>query len=146
MIKVEKLLESKGREVWHVAPDDSVFKAVELMGAKGIGSLAVLLDGRIIGIVSERDCARSVILKERPAKETPVKEIMTRQVFYTSPDQDVEECLAIMTQHHIRHLPVMEEERMIGMISMGDVVKEILLEQQDKIEHLERYISWEESY
>ena len=146
MIKVEKLLEGKGRDVWQVTPDDSVFHAVEFMAEKGVGALAVVLQGRLVGIVSERDCARGVILRERAPKATPVKEIMTRQVFYTSPDEDVEACLAVMTQHHIRHLPVMEDDAMVGMISMGDVVKEILLEQQDKIEHLERYISWEESY
>ncbi len=146
MIKVEKLLESKGQDIWSAEPDGTVLEAVELMNEKGIGALAVLLDGALIGILSERDCAREVILESRSAKETKVKEIMTRQVFYTSPDQNVEECLAVMTKHHIRHLPVIENDKIVGMISMGDVVKEILVVQQDKIEHLERCISWGESY
>ncbi len=146
MIKVEKLLEGKGHNIWSAEPDGTVFEAVELMNDKGIGALAVLLDGALIGILSERDCAREVILESRSAKETRVKEIMTRQVFYTSPDQNVEECLAVMTKHHIRHLPVIENDKIVGMISMGDVVKEILVGQRDKIEHLERCISWGESY
>jgi len=146
MTTVSKLIENKSNEIWAVGPDDFIFDAVKLMDEKGIGALAVLLDGALIGIVSERDCARKVILENIATKEVSVKAIMTRQVYYTDPDQDIDECLSVMTQHHIRHLPVMKDEKMISMISMGDVVKEILAEQQFKIDHLEHYISWEESF
>jgi len=116
------------------------------MDAKGIGALLVMHDGVLNGILSERDYARKVVLMGRSSRETQVKEIMTRQVYYTYPGQNTEECLVVMTEHHLRHLPVMQEERVIGMISMGDVVKDIIKEQQDRIAQLEHYISWEESY
>ncbi|HHH35596.1 MAG TPA: CBS domain-containing protein [Gammaproteobacteria bacterium] len=146
MITVEKLLEGKGRQVWHVSPDDAVHDAVALMAEKGIGALVVLAGGRLAGIVSERDCARKVILQGLDPARTRVRDIMSRQVFYASPEEDVEACLAVMSRHHIRHLPVLSDEEVVGVIAMGDVVKEILGQQQDKIEQLERYISWEESY
>jgi CBS domain-containing protein len=146
MKKVEKLLSNKGYEVWHVSPEDSVYNAIKLMEEKEIGALTVMLDGTMIGIISERDYARKVILKNRSSKETKVKEIMTRQVYYTLPHQDIEECLAIMTKHHIRHLPVLQDNHIVGMISTGDVVKEIISEQKYKIERLEHTMSWEESY
>jgi CBS domain-containing protein len=100
----------------------------------------------MIGIISERDYARKVILKNRSSKETSVKEIMTRQVYFTFPEQDIEECLAIMTRHHVRHLPVLQNGEIVGMISIGDVVREIISEQQFMIEQLEHTISWEETY
>ncbi len=146
MISVGKLLEIKGHELWSVHPDDSITDAVTLMDEKGIGALPVLLEGKLIGIISERDCARKVIINDLPAKETKVKALMTRQVYYTFPEQDVEACLSIMSKRHIRHLPVVEDEKVLGLIAMGDVVKDIILEQQEKIDHLEHYISWEESY
>ena len=116
------------------------------MDEKGAGALAVISQDSLVGIISERDYARKVILKGRQSKETRVKEIMTRQVYHTFPEQDVEDCLAVMTKHHIRHLPVISNNKVIGMISMGDVVKDILVEQKQEIEHLEHYISWEESF
>ncbi len=146
MINVARLLDIKGRDLWSVHPDDTVFDAVRLMDEKGIGALPVLLEGELVGIISERDCARKVIGEDLPARETRVKALMTRHVYYTTPDQDVEACLAIMSKYHIRHLPVVEDKKVLGVIAMGDVVKDIILEQQEKIEHLEHYISWEESY
>ncbi len=146
MINVGKLLQIKGHELWSVSPDDSVIDAVKLMDEKGIGALPVLLEDKLIGIISERDCARKVIINDLPAKETKIKALMTRQVYYTFPEQDVEACLSIMSKRHIRHLPVVDNEKVLGLIAMGDVVKEIILEQQEKIDHLEHYISWEESY
>jgi len=146
MINVGKLLQLKGYELWSIHPDDSVFDAMKQMDEKGIGALPVLLDGKLIGILSERDCARKVILDELEAKETKVKVLMTRHVYYTFPEQDVEACLSMMSKYHIRHIPVVENEKVLGMIAMGDVVKEIILEQKDQIDHLEHYISWEESY
>ncbi len=146
MINVGKLLQIKGNEVWNAHPEDSVFDAMQLMQEKGIGALPVLLEGQLIGMLSERDCARKIILDDLPARETKVKALMTRQVYYTFPEEDVEVCLAIMSKHHIRHLPVVENKKVLGLIAVGDVIKDIILEQQEKIEHLEHYISWEESY
>jgi CBS domain-containing protein len=123
-----------------------VYDAIKMMEDKEIGALAVLSGGDMIGIISERDYARKVILKNRSSKQTKVKEIMTKQVYYTFPEQDIEECLAIMTRRHIRHLPVMDNGEIVGMISIGDVVKEIISEQRFMIEQLEHTISWEEAY
>lgn len=146
MISVDKLFENKEHNIWCAAPDDTVFDAVKLMDAKDIGALAVLNDGVLVGLISERDCARKMVSNEGSLSEIKVKDIMTRHVYFTYPEQDVDVCLGVMTRHHIRHLPVMESDRMIGMISIGDVVKTILAQQQVKIEELEHYISWEESY
>ena len=146
MKKVEKLLANKGHDVWQISPEDSVYNAIQLMEEKEIGALVVILNNTLIGIISERDYARKVILKSRSSKETRVKEIMTRQVYYTFPDQDIEECLAIMTRYHVRHLPVLQDGKIAGMISIGDVVREIISEQQFMIEQLEHTIAWEEAY
>ncbi len=150
MIKVAQLLANKDGCVWQVAPEDSIHRAMALMEERGIGAVVVVHEGMLAGIVSERDCARQVIVTGRCARTTPVREIMTRQVFYTSPDEDVEHCLATMSRHHIRHLPVLaqggDRKRVVGVITMGDVVKTILDQQRDRIEHLERYISWAESF
>jgi len=146
MSKIGKLLEAKGTDIWSVSPDDSVFKAIQLMDAKGIGALAVTSEGKLIGIVSERDCARKVILKKLPAENTSVSEIMTKDVFYTHLEQTVNECFAVMTQRHIRHLPVVDNGKLLGMISVSDLVKDVIEEQQFKIDNLEHTISWGESY
>lgn len=146
MITVQELLLAKGNTVWALTPEDSVLDAIKLMDEKGIGALAVVHNGRLAGILSERDYARKVILKGRSSKDTRIKEIMTTQVYYTFPEQPIDACLVVMSNHHIRHLPVMRNDRLIGMISIGDVVKEIIRAQQMKIEQLENYITWEESY
>ena len=146
MSKIGKLLETKGTEVWSVSPDDSVFVAIQLMDEKGIGALAVTSEGKLIGIVSERDCARKVILKKLPAESTSISEIMTKDVFYTHLEQTVNECFAVMTQRHIRHLPVVDNGKLLGMISVNDLVKDVIEEQQFKIDNLEHTISWGESY
>ena len=146
MSKIGKLLETKGTDIWSVSPDDSVFLAIQLMDEKGIGALAVTLEGKLIGIVSERDCARKVILKKLPAESTSVSEIMTKDVFYTHLEQTVNECFAVMTQRHIRHLPVVDNGKLLGMISVSDLVKDVIEEQQFKIDNLEHTISWGESY
>ncbi|MFO7602894.1 MAG: CBS domain-containing protein [Gammaproteobacteria bacterium] len=146
MKDVAALLSAKTAEVWSVAPQTTVYEAIKLMETKGIGALVVLDAGALAGVVSERDYARKVILKGRASSDTRVEEIMTRRVYYTYPEQDIDACLVVMTEHHIRHLPVMQGETVIGMISMGDVVKEIIREQRDKIKQLEHYINWEASY
>ena len=146
MTKVGNLINSKNGEIWSVHPDSSVFDAVKLMDEKGIGTVIVLVDGELAGIMSERDYARKVVLKDRSSRGTMVKDIMTRRVFHTLPEQSLEECMAVMTQHHIRHLPVMDQNRVVGMISIGDIVKNIIEAQQYQIEHLEHCITWGESY
>ena len=146
MSTVEKLLGTEKKDVWAVNPDNTVFDAIKLMNEKSVGALAVILNDKLIGIISERDYARKVILEGRGSKETKVKEIMTTRVFHTFPEQKIEECMAIMTEHHIRHLPVMNGEKLSGMISVGDVVKYVISDQKFKIEQLENTISWGESY
>jgi len=141
MEKVGKILEKKGREVWSILPDAIVYRSLELMSEKGVGALIVLDDkGKVEGIISERDYARKVFLKGRSSKETYVKEIMTTELFAVSPTSTVEECMALMTEKRIRHLPVMEGEKLAGMISIGDVLKAIIEEQGIMIEHLSNYI------
>jgi len=146
MSQIGKLLETKGTDIWSVSPEESVFKAIELMDLKGIGALAVVREGKLVGIVSERDCARKVILKKLSSEGTKIKEIMTKEVFYTQPTQTVSECMAVMTQRQIRHLPVLDNQQLLGMISLGDLAKEVIAEQQFKIDNLENTISWSESY
>ena len=146
MNTIEKLMGSKKTEVWTVSPDNSVFDAIKKMNEKSVGALPVVEDEKLVGIISERDYARKVILENRSSKGTLVKEIMTNRVFHVLPDNKVEECMALMTEHHIRHLPVLTDGRLSGMISVGDVVKYIISDQKLKIEQLEKDISWGESY
>ena len=146
MSTIEKLISNKGSDVWTVSPDDSVYEAIKKMNDHSVGALPVVHGDKLVGIISERDYARKVILKDRSSKETRVKEIMTTRVFHTFPKQKIEECMAVMSEHHIRHLPVMVDEKLIGIISIGDVVKDIISEQQFKIEQLENTISWSETY
>lgn len=146
MATVETLLANKDKRVWSISPQSSVYDAIALMDEKGIGALAVTYNDNLVGILSERDYARKVVLKGRSSKETSVDEIMTRNVHYTIPEQHIEDCLVMMSEHHIRHLPVLRNEILIGMISLGDVVKEIIKQQSIKIKHLEQTISWGESY
>jgi len=140
MKQVKHILGTKGYDVWSTTPDASVFEALELMAAKHVGALVVLKGGRVVGLISERDYARKIILKGRTSRETPVKEIMTSRVIYVTPDQTIESCMALMTETHIRHLPVMIDERLIGIVSIGDLVKAIISDQKALIEQLENYI------
>ena len=144
MITVGELLNRKGHGVWSVSPEDTVFDAIKMMGEKGVGALTVLKDGVLVGMLSERDYARQVILKGRTSKETKVKEIMTSQIYYTFPDQTAEDCMIVMTERRIRHLPVLKDDELIGMISIGDLVKSIIAEQKFIIEQLEHYITGDE--
>lgn len=146
MITVGELLEGKGHNVWSVGPEDSVYDTIKMMDDKHVGALAVVKDDELIGIISERDYARQVILKDRTSKETKVKEIMTRHVYYTHPAQTIDECLVIINERRIRHLPVLDHDKLVGMMSVGDVVKEIIKDQKYTIEQLENHLSWAESY
>ena len=120
-MRVKKLLDKKGHDVYSISPDATVFDALKLMAEKEIGALVVIEDGKMVGILSERDYARKIILKGKSSKETPVREIMTSEVVYTAPDKKVRKCLSLMTKHHFRHLPVLDEGRVVGMLSIEDV-------------------------
>jgi CBS domain-containing protein len=138
---IKHLLDRKGRHIISVKPEDSVLDAIRLMAEKGIGSLVVMEDQELLGIMSERDYARKVIIKGRSSESTAVSEIMTANVFTTSSSETVNDCMSVMTEKKIRHLPVVEDNVVIGMISIGDLVKAIISDQQEEIEHLEHYIS-----
>ena len=141
MTTVRQILQNKGYDVWSVPPDATVYEALELMAEKNIGAVLVLDGERVAGIFSERDYARRVVLHGKSSKTTPIHEVMTSKVFYVRPDHTIEECMALMTDKRIRHLPVMENERLIGIISIGDVVKAMISQQQFIIEQLEHYIT-----
>jgi len=141
MNTLSQLLHGKGNQVWSIGPDATVYDAIHLMAEKGIGALVVLKDESLVGVISERDYARDVVLKDRSSKETLVKDIMSDKVVYADPHQTVDECLAVMTEKRIRHLPVMDGDQMIGLVSMGDLVKVIIAEQKLTIDQLERYIT-----
>ncbi len=137
---VRQLLKSKGQEIWWVTPETLVYDALKLMADKDIGAVLVMKDGKLVGIFSERDYARKVILKGRSSKDTPVGELMSKKIFYVTPDNTLEECMAIMTEQHIRHLPVLEDGKVVGMITMRDVVQQIIKDQKFTIEELKKYI------
>jgi CBS domain-containing protein len=140
MKTVEHLLKTKGNDIWSIAPDASVYDAIELMADKEVGALLVLEAGKLAGIISERDYTRKIILKGRSSKETPVREIMSSPVIYTTPDQTIEKCMAVMTAKRIRHLPVMEGSQLVGIVSIGDLVKAIISDQASLIQQLENHI------
>lgn len=140
MSTVQQLLEEKGHDIQTIGPDESVFDAVQRMANADVGSLMVIEDDRPVGIFTERDYARNVILKGKSSPKTPVREIMTTRVIYVQPSQTVEECMAIMTDKHIRHLPVLRDDKLIGMISIGDLVKSIIADQKFTIEQLQQFI------
>ena len=141
MKTVKQLLDTKGREVWAIQPEASVFDAIQLMAEKKVGALVVADGDKPVGIISERDYARKVILKGKSSQATPITDIMTTPVICTRLDHTVEECMALMTEKHIRHLPVLDGEQLVGIISIGDLVKIIIAEQQFMIEQLEHYIT-----
>jgi CBS domain-containing protein len=141
MKTVKDLLDDKGYELFSLAPGDTVYAAIEVMAERGVGALLVLKGTRLVGIVSERDYARKVILQGRRSQDTPVSDIMTTKVVCVSRDITVDECMALMTDKRIRHLPVIESDEVIGIISIGDVVRAVIREKQFLIEQLERYIT-----
>lgn len=141
MKTVRQLLESKGHEVASIAADKSVFDAMQLMAARNIGALLVMEAGnKPVGIVTERDYARKMFMLSKSPKDVPVTEIMTHQVAYVRPDQTNEDCMALITEKRVRHLPVLENERVIGLLSIGDMVKDAISEKDFIIEQLENYI------
>jgi CBS domain-containing protein len=141
MSTIKQILDTKGYTVWSIHPQESVFAAIKQMAEKEVGALVVLEGDRVVGIISERDYARKVALKGRSSRETAVRDIMTPDVIYVRLDQSIEECMTIVTERRIRHLPVLDGGRLVGIISIGDLVKVIIAEQQFIIEQLEHYIS-----
>ena len=141
MKMVKDILKVKSRNVWSVGPGASVYNAMKIMADREVGALMVIEGTKLIGIISERDYARKVILQGRSSKNTQVKEIMTTHVMYARHEQKVEGCMVLMTQKRFRHLPVIDEGQLVGVISIGDLVKSIITEQRFATEQLERYIS-----
>lgn len=141
MKTVQDILNSKGQDIWSVSPDDTVFSAVKLMADKGIGSTLVMEEDRLVGIMTERDYARKVVLGGRSSRDMPVAEVMTRKVLCVSPERTVDECMALMTDKRARHLPVLDHKQVIGIVSIGDLVKAVIHEQQFLIDQLQNYIS-----
>jgi CBS domain-containing protein len=138
---VENLLAEKDGRIWSITPDATVYEALVLMDQKDIGALLVMQGNKLIGILSERDYARKIIIKGKSSKDTLVREVMTTEVCYVDKKTNMDECLAIMTEKHIRHLPVMEHNRLTGLVSIGDVVKAIISEQEIVIDDLYNYIN-----
>jgi CBS domain-containing protein len=142
MLRVRHLLDNKGREVWSVDADSPVLEAIRVMAERHVGALPVMRDGALVGVVSERDYARKVILMGRSSADTPVSQIMSAPVVSVAVDDTVRHCMELMTERRIRHLPVLgPDQAMIGMISIGDLVRAVIEEQQTTIEQLEKFIS-----
>lgn len=141
MYTVRQLLQTKGNAIWSVTPKTTVYEALELMAAKNIGALMVMDNDRVVGIFSERDYARKVVLKGLSSKATAIGDLMSTTVSYVSPDDSMEDCMALMTEHRFRHLPVMEEGKLVGIVSIGDAVKAVISDRELKIRELERYIT-----
>jgi CBS domain-containing protein len=138
---VSDILNSKGHDVWAVKPDDTIFDSLRLMAEKGVGALLVMDGDKLVGIVTERDYARKVILEGKSSKTAAISEIMTEKVLCVAPESTVEECMALMTDKRARHLPVVDDKRVVGVLSIGDLVKATLSEQQVLIDQLQHYIA-----
>jgi len=142
MLRVKHLLTRKGHDIWSVDADEPVLAAIQIMADRHVGALPVLRDGQLVGVVSERDYARKVVLLGRSSAETAVWQIMSSPVVTVSPEDEVRHCMQLMTERRIRHLPVVEPDGpMVGMVSIGDLVRAVIEEQQETIEHLERFIA-----
>ena len=134
------ILKDKADAIWSLSPDATVYDAIVMMAEKAVGALLVMREGALVGIISERDYARKVILQGRSSKDTLVHEIMTRSVITVTPEHSVDESMRIITQHRIRHLPVLEQDKLVGIVSIGDLVKAIISDQAQTIDHLHTYI------
>lgn len=141
MKSVQDILKNKGQDVWSVRPDETVFDSLKVMAKKGVGALLVMDGEKLVGIVTERDYARKVILEGKSSQTSLVSDVMTRQVLCVSPEQTVDECMALMTDKRARHLPVLDDQKVVGIVSIGDLVKATINEQQVLIDHLQHYIS-----
>ena len=141
MVTVRQVLREKGSNVWSVAPDATVFEAIQIMAEKGVGALLVMEWSRLVGVISERDYPRKIVLKDRSSRATMVRDIMTEKVIHVAPDTSIDECMMLMSDNRIRHLPVLEGERVVGVMSVKDVLHNIISEKQSLIQQLESYIT-----
>lgn len=141
MSSVRRILQIKGFDVWSTTPDTMVYDALRIMGEKDVGALVVLENGKLVGILSERDYARKIVLSGKTSRETRVGDVMTKEVFTVHPEQTVQECMQLMLDHHIRHLPVMVDNEVMGVISIGDVVGDIIYQQKSSIQSLEKQLN-----
>lgn len=141
MKTVQYILDTKGRQVWTISPEASVFQALQLMAEKDIGALPVVDGEKVVGMISERDYARKVILIGRSSKETTVRRIMSHDVVWAEPNFTVDDCMALMSVRHVRHLPILESGRLVGLVSIGDLVNAIITDQGDVIRRLENHIT-----
>ena len=140
-VPIREILNQKGNTVWSITPETTVLDAIKMMAEKNVGVLLVTKENRLVGVLSERDYTRNVVLKGRTSKDTPVREIISGRVVSVSADHTVEECMRLMTEHRIRHLPVVEGSRILGVISIGDLVNSIISSQNSAIQQLETYIT-----
>lgn len=138
---INEILSHKGTAVWSIAPEATVFEAIQMMSNKNVGALLVTERDRLVGIISERDYTRNVALKGKSSKETKVREIISREIFHVTPHHSIEDCMRLMTEHRVRHLPVLDGERIAGVVSIGDLVNWIISAQSTTIKQLETYIS-----
>ena len=140
-IHISEILSQKGNVVWSVSPENTVLEAIQMMAEKNVGALLVTKDNHLVGVISERDYTRKVVLKGRSSKDTPVRDIISGKVVSVSPEHTVEECMRLMTEHRVRHLPVMQGAKILGVISIGDLVNSIISHQTSAIQQLETYIT-----
>lgn len=140
-VSISEILSQKGTGAWSISPDATVFEAVQMMADKNVGALLVTENGKLVGIISERDYTRKVVVKGKSSKTTAVREILSSQVIHVSPSHTVEECLRLMTDHHFRHLPVLEDGKIAGVVSIGDLVNWIISAQHTTISQLQTYIT-----
>jgi len=137
---VSQILKTKGDKVWSIASHETAYKALQIMSDKNLGALLVIDKGKVVGLFTERDYARKVILKGKSSKTTNVSELMTKEVLFVDPDTSVEDCMSLMTENFVRHLPVMKKKQLVGLVTQGDVVKQFIADQKFENEELERYI------
>jgi CBS domain-containing protein len=137
---VSQILKTKGGKIWSIAPRETTYKALQIMSDENLGCLLVIDKGKTVGIFTERDYSRKVILKGKSSKTTPVSELMTKEVLFVDPGTSVEDCMALMIEKCVRHLPVMEKKKLVGLVTVGDVVKQLIVDQKFKIQELERYL------
>ena len=137
---VSQILKTKGNKIWSIAPQETAYKALQLMSEKNLGAVLVIDKGKVVGIFTERDYARKVILKGKSSKTTNVSELMTKEVLFVDPGTSVEDCMSLMTEKRVRHLPVMGKKQLVGLVTQGDVVKQLIADQKFENEELERYI------
>jgi len=141
MTSVEKLLKTKGSDTWSIAPQATVYEALQKMSDKDVGAVLVIDEGTLVGIFTERDYARKLILRGKLSRNTAVSEMMTQDVLYVEPQNSIEDCMVLMTNKRVRHLPVMDDGKLVGIVTIGDAVKQIISEQESTIEQLEKYIA-----